>query len=46
VADAHLVAEKLVAQCGYDPLRILLIADDQPKAHLRPLKFNLQSGSR
>ncbi len=42
MADAHLVAEKLVERCGYDPQRILLIADDQPKAHLRPLKINLQ----
>ncbi len=37
----HLVVEKLVERCGYDPERILLIADDQ-KAHLRPLKINLQ----
>ena len=41
VADAHLVADKLVERCGYDKDRILLIADDQ-KLHLRPSKDNLQ----
>jgi formylglycine-generating enzyme required for sulfatase activity len=42
VADAHLVADKLVERCGYDPERILLMTDDQPKLHLRPFKINLQ----
>jgi uncharacterized caspase-like protein len=42
VADAHLVRDKLVERCGYDDERILLIADDQPKAYLRPMKRNLQ----
>jgi hypothetical protein len=42
VRDAHLVAETLAARCSYDPRRILLITDDQPEAHLRPLKLNLQ----
>ena len=42
VADAHLVADKLVERCGYDKDRILLIADDQ-KLHLRPSRLNLQN---
>ena len=41
VADVHPLVEKLVQRCGDDPERILLTADDQ-KAHLRPLKINLQ----
>ena len=42
VSDARLIAESLTKRCGYDASRILLITDDQDKAHLRPLKMNLQ----
>jgi formylglycine-generating enzyme required for sulfatase activity len=42
VADARLIAQTLAKNCGYDAERILLITDDQEKAHLRPLKINLQ----
>ena len=42
VADAHLLAKTLAEKCGYKPEHILTITDDQPRAHLRPLKINLQ----
>lgn len=42
VADARLVAETLSRQCGYPPDNILLITDDQPRAHQRPMKATLQ----
>jgi Caspase domain len=42
VADARLVRKQLAEKCGYDPSHILLITDDQTKAHLRPLRRNLQ----
>jgi formylglycine-generating enzyme required for sulfatase activity len=43
VADARLMADTLAAKCGYDARRILLIADDQPQDHLRPLGINLRN---
>lgn len=41
VADARRVSETLIKHGGFDPQRVLLIADDQPRAHLRPLRMNL-----
>lgn len=43
VPDARLVYTVLVERAGYDADRVLLIADDQPKAHLRPLGVNLRT---
>ena len=42
VADAELMVKQLTERCGYEEQRVLLIADSQPRAHLRPLKRNLQ----
>jgi uncharacterized caspase-like protein len=42
VADAQLMAKQLTERCGYDDQRVLLITDNQPRAHLRPIKRNLQ----
>jgi formylglycine-generating enzyme required for sulfatase activity len=41
VADARRVFETLTKHGGFDPQRVLLIVDDQPRAHLRPLRMNL-----
>lgn len=41
VADARLLSTVLAEKCGYEAERILTITDDQPKAHLRPLRRNL-----
>jgi hypothetical protein len=42
VADARRVFEVLTKHGGFDPQRVLLIADDQPRAHLRPLRENME----
>jgi len=42
VPDAQRVAETLAGKCGYENERILLITDDQPQDHLRPLGINLR----
>ena len=42
VADARKLFETLTKQGGFDPERVLLITDDQTRAHLRPLRLNLQ----
>jgi formylglycine-generating enzyme required for sulfatase activity len=41
VADARRVFETLTKHGGFESERVLLIADDQPRAHLRPLRLNL-----
>lgn len=41
VADARLVARTLAEKCGYSLQDILLLADDQEKAHLRPVRMNV-----
>lgn len=41
VADAHLVADTLQKNCGYEEQRILRMTDDQPKRHLQPLRTNM-----
>jgi len=41
VADARLVADTLRQKCGYEADRILLLTDDQPKTHQRPLRLSL-----
>jgi uncharacterized caspase-like protein/outer membrane protein assembly factor BamB len=46
VADARLVAETLVNRCGYDQKHVLLLTDDQDRAHLRPLRINLDKQLR
>src|SRR5512135_1778028 len=46
VADARLVAQQLAERCGYDEQRVLLLTDDQPKTHLRPLAINLRNQAR
>ena len=43
VADAHRVFESLTGKSGFDPDHVLLIVDDQAKAHLRPLRVNLET---
>lgn len=42
VADAERMADTLAGKCGYDQKRILLLTDDQSRAHLRPLKINIE----
>jgi hypothetical protein len=42
VADARQLAETLVRRCGYEEPRILILTDDQPEEHFRPLGFNLR----
>jgi formylglycine-generating enzyme required for sulfatase activity len=42
VSDARLMARTLATRCGYEMRRILLLVDDQEKAHLRPLGINLR----
>lgn len=46
VADAKLVASQLASKCGYDPLHVLVMTDDQEKPHLRPLLINLENQVR
>jgi uncharacterized caspase-like protein len=46
VADAKLVAQRLVSRCGYEADRVLVITDDQTRAHLRPLRINLDKQIR
>src|SRR5262245_3311542 len=41
VADAKLMVERLTGRCGYEPERVLLLADDQP-VHRQPRKAILQ----
>ncbi len=41
VADVRLMEQVLTERCGYEARRILVLADDQRKDHLRPLRFNL-----
>ncbi|NLY01124.1 MAG: formylglycine-generating enzyme family protein [Rhodopirellula sp.] len=43
VPDARLVYGALVERAGYSAERVLLITDDQPKPHLRPLGINLRT---
>ena len=46
VADARLVAETLTKRCGYLPRNVLLMTDDAPQLHLRPLGLNLRNQIR
>lgn len=43
VEDARKLFETLNRLGDFQPDRVLLLVDDQPKAHLRPLRLNLQS---
>jgi formylglycine-generating enzyme required for sulfatase activity/uncharacterized caspase-like protein len=43
VEDARKLFETLTRLGDFQPDRVLLLVDDQPKAHLRPLRLNLQS---
>lgn len=41
VADAKLLARTLHEKCGYPEENVLVLTDDQERAHLRPLRLNL-----
>jgi hypothetical protein len=43
VADVRLMEQVLTERSGYEARRILVLADDQEKDHLRPLRFNLDT---
>lgn len=46
VADVRLLARTLAERCGYEAKRILVLTDDQPEDHLRPLGINLRQQIR
>jgi uncharacterized caspase-like protein len=46
VADASLVFETLTKLSGYLPKHVLLMTDDAPQPHLRPLGINLRNQVR
>jgi formylglycine-generating enzyme required for sulfatase activity/uncharacterized caspase-like protein len=46
VADVRLMEKVLTERCGYESRRILVLADDQARDHLVPLRFNLDTQIR
>ncbi|MGE0756414.1 MAG: SUMF1/EgtB/PvdO family nonheme iron enzyme [Pirellulaceae bacterium] len=46
VADVRLMEKTLKERCGYEEKRILLVADDQGKEHLQPLRINFDNQIR